>query len=191
MTQDSGYDALPSRASAHARSGDDQARRGRPLRLGKGAVLAHRLARLLAAESDEQRPRAAIVEWDHSTSVRVRRHESGTGGRCARRTSRTGRSRRRSGEAATGPQRVPQPVPDPHQEGSAMLSRTTRRSSRAGSTTSGAATSTRASSTSSPRRTSASSTRCTGRCAAATRSASSRWRSARRSPISASARPPT
>jgi hypothetical protein len=32
---------------------DDQERRGRLLLLGKGAVLAHRLARPLAAESDD------------------------------------------------------------------------------------------------------------------------------------------
>jgi hypothetical protein len=34
-------------------SDEDQARSGRLLLLGKGAVLAHRLARPLAAESDE------------------------------------------------------------------------------------------------------------------------------------------
>jgi hypothetical protein len=33
---------------------DDQERRGRLLLLGKGAALAHRLARPLAAESDEE-----------------------------------------------------------------------------------------------------------------------------------------
>ena len=37
---------------------DDRERRGRVLLLGKGAVLAHRLARPLAAESDESEQRA-------------------------------------------------------------------------------------------------------------------------------------
>jgi hypothetical protein len=36
---------------------DDQERSGRLLLLGKGAVLAHRLARPLAAESDETQQR--------------------------------------------------------------------------------------------------------------------------------------
>jgi hypothetical protein len=47
--------SVPRRArAAHRYPDDDQERTGRLLLLGKGAVLAHRLARPLAAESDDE-----------------------------------------------------------------------------------------------------------------------------------------
>ena len=45
---------------------DDQERRGRRLLLGKGAVLAHRLAHPLAARSDEAEQRGAEVRHGFS-----------------------------------------------------------------------------------------------------------------------------
>jgi hypothetical protein len=54
---------------------EDQARSGRLLLLGKGAVLAHRLARALAAESDEseQSPRREAGDPVRCCHARVRR----------------------------------------------------------------------------------------------------------------------
>jgi hypothetical protein len=48
--------------SLAAEKDDDQERRGRLLLLGKGAVLAHRLARPLAAKLDDQRQRGEEPE---------------------------------------------------------------------------------------------------------------------------------
>jgi hypothetical protein len=60
---------------------DEEERRGRLLLLGKGAVLAHRFDRPLAAESDEDRQRDSVSTWSAGAPSPLVRSDSATGAR--------------------------------------------------------------------------------------------------------------